>query len=68
MEDFNTYRNKVLQQNLRENAMMAQAAPCAACGVGDDFTANKYFGNMRFSPKLRKKLTHKQERSKTGLI
>ena len=48
--------------------MMTQAAPCAACGVGDDFTAQKYFGNMRFSPKLRKKLTDKQSRSKTGMI
>jgi hypothetical protein len=66
MEDFNTYRNKQLQKNLRENVMMQ--TPCSSCGIGDDFTANKYFGNMRFSPKLRKKLTHKQEKSKMGMI
>jgi hypothetical protein len=67
MEDFNTYRNKFLQQKLRENTITPQAALCG-CGIGDDFTANKYFGNIRFSPKLREKLTHKQKRSKTGLI
>lgn len=66
MEDFTTFRNKQLQKTLKETTALALVEPQPQ--VGDDFTASKYFGNMRFSPKLRKKLTHKQDRSKTGLI
>lgn len=66
MEDFNTYRNKQVRQ-LNKNECVTCPSP-NAMGIGDDFTASKYFGNMRFSPKLRKKLSHKQDRSKSGMI
>jgi hypothetical protein len=66
MEDFEAYRNKMLQKTIKETVECCGMEP--QMGVGDDFTAAKYFGNMRFSPKLRKKLTDKQKRSKTGMI